>query len=110
MEGTMDNKKKAMTIATASAAAIITRAIARARRRSRIESSEARKVYVETSMPMLSSEKESQMPSQLVDEAHAPGHKHLRWSKEAAEEDRPVMTRHRPFSKHQRGMRHPGRQ
>lgn len=105
----MKDKKKLVAIAAASAATVFARALGNARRRSRLEEAKARESFAETVMPMVSADIEPQVASPVMDEAHAPGHRHLRWSKEIAEEPEPSMVRSRPFSKRQRGTLHPGR-
>lgn len=48
-------------------------------------------------------------PRPPVDEAHAPGHRHLSLRADVRDERAPRPVRARPFAKHQRGLRHPGR-
>jgi len=103
----MKRNKKVVAIAAASGATVLARTIRRARKRSKLD--QAREGFGEVVMPMVSSDTPPPSATPVVDEAHAPGHRHLHIPSEVADEPAPKPMRNRPFSKQTRGLRHPGR-
>lgn len=100
----MGNRSK-MVIATVGSAALAASALSIARRRRRFAVD-----FEGVSDELNSSEaSESSTATTLtdVDKAHAPGHRHL--SRHEAPSIRSGHIYMRPFAKHQRGFRHPGR-
>jgi hypothetical protein len=57
----------------------------------------------------VTSETPSAAPTPTADNAHAPGHQHLPWTTAISDQPEPSPVRERPFAKHRRGLRHPGR-
>jgi hypothetical protein len=94
-----------LIVVTAGSAAFAARALSRARRRARLAGST--KGIAEVIMPSVVEETPSAQQRVITDESHAPGHQHLTRREMAAPEPEPVYDR--PFAKHQRGFRHPGR-
>lgn len=107
MEVNMRRNKKVVAVAAASGATLVARAIAKARRRSKLD--QTRAGFAELVMPMVSSDTPPPDATPAMDEAHAPGHRHLHMTPEVAEKRAPRPVRNRPFSKQTRGLRHPGR-
>jgi hypothetical protein len=60
-------------------------------------------------MPSVGGDIPSAAPTANADEAHAPSHQHLPLIAEVREEPAPSTVRSRPFAKHRRGLRHPGK-
>lgn len=100
----MGNKSK-LLVATAGSAAFAVRALSRARRRARF--AQSTKGISEVIMPSVGDDASSEPPLAVADESHAPGHRHLSRRKITSVE--PKIANARPFAKHQRGLRHPGR-
>ena len=100
----MGNRSK-YVVASAGAAALATRALVRSRWRGRFAS--ATKEIAETIMPSVVEETPSVRSFAVDDESHAPGHEHL--ARPATGPALPKPNDERPFAKHQRGLRHPGR-
>ena len=106
MEVIMNNKRRTVAIAAA-VTTVLAKTFASSRRHSKLRKS--RDSFAENLSPMVSTTQEPPPADPEMNEARAPGHRHLRWSKEAEEEPTPKPVRNRPFSRHQRGLRHPGR-
>ena len=100
----MANKSKVIMV-TAGSAAFVARALSRARRRSLLAATT--KGIAEVVMPSVLEETPSTQQRVAGDEAHAPGHRHL--ARPFLTEREPNRVDDRPFAKHQRGFRHPGR-
>lgn len=103
----MKPNRRVVAVVAASGATLLARAIARSRKRSKLDG--AREGFAEVVMPMVSPENPPADAGPLVDEAHAPGHRHLHVTPEVARELAPRPVRSRPLSKQTRGLRHPGR-
>lgn len=98
----MGNRSK-FVAATATAGAVGL-AVLRARRHARLE--HAAEGIVDAIMPSVADNIPPE-PEPIVDEAHAPGHRHLA---PVEDEDSPVpRVRERPWTKQRHGLRHPGR-
>ena len=102
----MGNRSK-LVVVTAGSAAFAARALSRARRRARLAAST--KGIAEVIMPSVVEETPSAQQRLITDESHAPGHQHLMRRAMNASESEPEPVDDRPFAKHQRGLRHPGR-
>jgi hypothetical protein len=100
----MENRSKFIVV-TAGSAAFAARALSKVRRRARL--ARTTKEIAEAIMPSVVEETRSANPLAVTDESHAPGHQHLARREMTAAEPEPVYDR--PFAKHQRGLRHPGR-
>ena len=103
-EPTMGNKSK-LIVVTAGSAALAARTLSRNRRRARLAAST--NGIAEMIMPSALEKTPSAQQRVATDESHAPGHQHLMRREMTAPEPEPVDDR--PFAKHQRGLRHPGR-
>lgn len=66
----------------------------------------AGKGFVEDVMPSVL---ERPRAADGLDEAHAPGHRHVPLARTAADGPEPHAVAARPFAKHRHGLRHPGR-
>ncbi len=102
----MGNRSRYVVVGSA-AAGLAGAALVRARRRARF--GHAAEGFVDAIMPSVGEEASATTPVFAGDEAHAPGHRHLEIGAEAREEPAPPPVRERPFAKHRRGMRHPGK-
>jgi len=96
-----------VVVGTAAAGVAGIRAFMGARRRARL--SQAVEGIGEAIMPSVADEAPSTTPVGIGDEAHAPGHRHLQVTTEVRGEPAPPPVRERPFAKHRRGLRHPGK-
>ncbi len=103
----MRRNRKVVAVAAASGATLLARTVHRARKRSKLD--QVREGFGEVVTPMVSPEAPTPRPEPVIDEAHAPGHRHLHIPPDVAEELAPRPVRNRPFSKQTRGLRHPGR-
>lgn len=94
----------ALAGSAAAGSAIAVGTVARLRRRARLRA--AGRGFVEDVMPSIL---EPTRSADGLDEAHAPGHRHLvrRRAVNDGAGTLPVGTR--PFAKHRHGLRHPGR-
>jgi hypothetical protein len=101
----MGNRSK--YVAWGSAAVGVAAVARRRRRRGRL--GEAAEGFVDTVMPSIGRDAPAKTPPEGIDEAHAPGHRHLPWRAKAVEEPVTEGEVSRPFAKHHRGLRHPGR-
>ena len=104
----MRSTSKVKTGAAAMATAMLAGGVMRARRRMHRNAESSRRSFAENVAPMASSD-EGTSSEPLMDEAHAPGHRHLFRHDRDGEGMPPSRIMHRPFAKHQHGMRHPGR-
>jgi hypothetical protein len=102
----MGNRSKFIAVTSAAAGVAGMRSLAKRRRRARLR--RAAEGIGETLMPSVAEGMPSALPLPAGDEAHAPGHRHL---STAAIDDEPTPppVRQRPFAKHRRGLRHPGK-
>lgn len=104
----MGNRSKYVVVGSAAAGvAGGVRALVRARRRARLR--RAAEGIVDVILPSVAEGAPPTAPGAIGDEAHAPGHHHLRLTPEVREEPAPPPARHRPFAKHRHGLRHPGK-
>ena len=101
----MGNRSKYVaTIGSAAAGMMAARALKR-RRRARL--GRAAEGFADTVMPNRDPVPEA-VHDMDGDEAHAPGHRHLPLA-DIADQREPVPVYERPFEKHHRGLRHPGK-
>jgi hypothetical protein len=97
--------KKAAIVSSAAAGAVGVRALVRASRRERAE--HAAEGIADTILPTVADRAHYTEP-RTGDDAHAPGHAHLDRAA-TREEATPKSVLSRPFAKHRRGLRQPGR-
>ena len=102
----MGNRSRYVAV-SAAVGAVGVRALLRARRRARLR--RAAEGMVDAIMPSVADEAPSTTPVPVADEAHAPGHHHMRMTAGVLEEPAPPPIRERPFAKHWHGLRHPGK-
>jgi len=103
----MGNRSKFVTVAAGSATAAFARS-RHARRKARMAS--AVEGIAEAVLPSVVAETPAvDLPSATADVAHAPGHRHLAFDETNARPHGSRRVQSRPFAKHRRGLRHPGR-
>jgi hypothetical protein len=103
----MGNRSRYVAVSSAAVGVVGVRALLRARRRARLR--RAAEGIADAIMPSLADEAPSMTPVAAPDEAHAPGHQHMRMTAGVLEEPAPPPVRERPFAKHRHGLRHPGK-
>ncbi len=103
----MGNRSRYVAVSAAAVGVVGIRALRRARRRARL--GVAAEGIVDAVMPSVEDEAPSTTPVPVADEAHAPGHQHMRMTADVVEETAPPPVRERPFAKHRHGLRHPGK-
>lgn len=103
----MGNRSRYVAVSSAAVGVVGIRALLRAGRRARLR--RAAGGIADAIMPSVTDEAPSTTPLPVPDEAHAPGHQHVRMTAGVREEPAPPPVRERPFAKHRHGLRHPGR-
>lgn len=103
----MGNRSRFVVVGSAAAGVAGVRALVRAGRRARLR--RAAEGFVDVLMPSVGGEAPSTELPATGDEAHAPGHQHLPLPVEVDAKRTPSSGGSRPFAKHQRGLRHPGK-
>jgi hypothetical protein len=103
----MGNRSRYVAVSSAAVGVVGVRAWRRARRRARL--GRAAEGIADAVMPSVEAETPSTTPVPVADDAHAPGHQHMRMTAGVLEEPAPPPVRERPFAKHRHGLRHPGK-
>lgn len=103
----MGNRSRFAAAAAASAAVAVD-VVVRARRRARLASA-TRGIAEEILPSVLDNAPSATLPGPVADDAHAPGHRHLRRSETVVGEPEPGPERASRFAKHRHGrLRHQG--
>lgn len=103
----MGNRSRYVVVGSAAAGVAGVRALVRARRRARLR--RAAEGIVDAIMPSVHDSPPPTTPIAIGDDAHAPGHQHIQITAEVRDEAPPPLVLERPFAKHRRGLRHPGK-
>ncbi len=103
----MEDRSRVATIVGAALGVAGVSAVRRARRRARLRGAAAE--IVERLTRGVTDAPLSTSLTPASDEAHAPGHRHVPLAGDVRHEHAPPPVRERPFAKHRRGLRHPGK-